>query len=106
MTALADVRELLGMLEAQMRAKGHERAAAKLSIRHGKPMQLILRTYDDATQFNGTSAFVTPYGGRSDVEFIEAQTLEQLLSRAHDAIARMDQGIAKAMAPWFEGPAP
>ncbi len=81
---ILDLQELLKILVAQMRAKGHEGAEAVLEIGNEGSAMLRLRVR------NGAEPFVSTWGAAYSSEFFEARNLQDVLTQAREVIARME----------------
>lgn len=100
--AINDARDVLKVLEAQMRAAGYEKASASINLRSSGGIVILLYCNGTDRPREGHPGFVTEYGRRYDFDFVEGATFTEALGRAHDAIRSMETHPSAAMAEtWF-----
>ncbi len=90
-----DILDMLRILECKMRAKGWEKARARLAMRPtAMDIHLEAANYDVA-------AFLDPLDCRIRYAFAYGETLSEIFAEADKKIALMLDHPTEALAPWF-----
>lgn len=96
--AINDARDILKVLEAQIRARGYSEPSAALEVRATGGVMISLRCGKAGCH----AGFVTSWGAHFGWDFLEGATFTEALGKAHDTIWAMDEHPSKVLAEtWF-----